>query len=177
MLVYKNSVQTLILNPGYILSIVGSATCTASIDRFVERKFTDNTPVTDNQSIIFGEYIVDQEFQISVTDGSLDYQIKPVSATLIDAVTIGQSTYLITAVDYTIIADDDFVEVTAHGVTITLPTAVDRQSKNYTIINSSDGEITLAADGSQTIQDELHQLIPSESSITVISNGSNWRII
>lgn len=81
-----------------------------------------------------------------------------------------------TAIDYTIVANDNIVIVTAFNKTITLPTAVGITGKTYTIDNNSTGNIFLTGTGGQTIQSVATQSIPSQSSIVVYSTGSNWRI-
>jgi hypothetical protein len=83
---------------------------------------------------------------------------------------------LVTAADYTIVAGDQIIEVTAYGKTITLPTAVGRSGKTYTIDNASAGTVTVATTSSQTIQGALTQALPSDSAMSVYSTGANWRI-
>ena len=84
------------------------------------------------------------------------------------------TTYVIKDSDYTIVDDDKYVEVTTAGVTVTLPSVLGREGQEYSIDNSSIGDITLATTSSQLIQGELTQIIPSQSAISVVSNGTSW---
>jgi len=84
--------------------------------------------------------------------------------------------YLSVAVNTVLTTNNNFVEVTASGKVITLPTAVNIQGKSFNIDNSSTGNITVNTTSSQTIQGSLTQTVPSQSSMSVISNGTNWRI-
>lgn len=86
------------------------------------------------------------------------------------------SSYTSVSASYSITVNDKYVEVTTSGNTLTLPTAVGVAGKEYSIDNSSSGNNTLATTSSQTIQGSLTQTIPSQSAITVVSNGTNWRV-
>lgn len=82
------------------------------------------------------------------------------------------STYAITSTDYCI-------DCTSGTFTVTLPTAVGRTGKPYSVINSGSGTITLATTSSQTIGN-----ISPTTTITinpgevynVISDGANWKL-
>lgn len=86
-------------------------------------------------------------------------------------------TYVSVSTNYAVLAQDYFIEVTAYEKTITLPTAVGRTGKIYNIDNSSSGQITVVTTSSQTIENQLTQTLTSQTSMQVVSNGSNWRII
>jgi len=88
-----------------------------------------------------------------------------------------ESSFAIKSTNYNLTADDDFVEVNASSTTQTLPTAAGSLAKVYNIINSSDGIVTVNTTSSQTINGSLTQIIPAGSTLTVVSNGSNWKII
>ncbi|MFW6219679.1 MAG: hypothetical protein ACOCZ5_00030 [bacterium] len=79
--------------------------------------------------------------------------------------------------DYTVEMDDEVISVTESGVIISLITANGNLSKRYVIDNASIGDITIEAFGSETINNLNEQKIPSNNSVTIISNGYNWRII
>lgn len=79
--------------------------------------------------------------------------------------------------DYTVLITDRIIKVTAAAKTITLPTAVGNTGREYIINNASSGDITVATTSSQTITDELTQILPSKSSMTVYSDGANYQII
>lgn len=85
--------------------------------------------------------------------------------------------YVSTAVNITASTSGNIIEVTAAGVTITLPTAsAIVVGYEYKIDNSSAGNITVVGQGGETIQGLASQTIPSNSCINVYSNGTNWRI-
>jgi hypothetical protein len=80
---------------------------------------------------------------------------------------------------YTALMTDDVILVS--GVTtITLPTAVGCSGKTFAIknINTTTSTVTVDTNASETIDGALTwtSQMPNES-ITIISNGSNWRII
>lgn len=79
--------------------------------------------------------------------------------------------------NYTLTADDSSIECTTNSFTITLPTAVGIDGKIYTIKNTGTGVITIDANGTETIDDELTQTITQWDGITLQSNGINWIII
>jgi len=68
----------------------------------------------------------------------------------------------------------------ASTITRTLPTAVGRQNKVFTIkkVDSGSGQVTIATTSGQTIDGQTTwTLINQYQFITVISNGANWDII
>ena|SRR3990167_1854493 len=78
---------------------------------------------------------------------------------------------------YTVTALDCVVNCTSGTFTINLPTAVGISGKVYTIKNSGAGIITVDANGSETIDGNLTQIIIATSSMTILSDGANWIII
>lgn len=81
-----------------------------------------------------------------------------------------------TATNYTIVTNDNIVQVTAFNKTITLPTAVGIDGKTYSIVNLSTGDIFVVGTSSQTILGETRQTVPSKSTMVVYSDGANWGI-
>ena len=69
------------------------------------------------------------------------------------------------------------VEVTAGSGTITLPTAVGIQGRQFTIKNSGSGTVTVATTSAQTIDGSTTQTRTQYQSYTVVSNGANWIVI
>jgi hypothetical protein len=98
----------------------------------------------------------------------------------------GQITRIIEAYsqNYRIINDsenllgtDHFIEMNTPFKTATAPTAVGVKGKEYSIDNSSIGDIYVTTEVSgQTINNEKTQIVPIDSSITIVSNDANWRI-
>jgi hypothetical protein len=76
--------------------------------------------------------------------------------------------------DYDVLLTDRIVKMTVAGKTATLPTAVGYSGREYIIDNASAGNVYVT--GTQTIQGEATQTIPSDSAIAVYSDGAVWRI-
>ena len=76
--------------------------------------------------------------------------------------------------NYTITESDYLVNVTSGSPTITLPTAVGIQGREYCIKNSGTGSVTLDGDGSETIDGTATKIFSQYTSITVVSDGANW---
>jgi hypothetical protein len=79
--------------------------------------------------------------------------------------------YISVSDDYTTVAGDRFVEMTAAGKTVTLITA--STVTEQIIMNSSSGLLTVAS--SQLISSETSQLLRPDETLSVIFNGSTWR--
>jgi hypothetical protein len=84
--------------------------------------------------------------------------------------------------DYTVTISDSIIigDATTGDFTITLPTAVGIAGRQYTIkkIDGSSNTITIDAYDNETIDGELTQILLNEDdTITIVSDGSNWRII
>ena len=83
--------------------------------------------------------------------------------------------------DYTLTASDDLVKGDASGgaITLTLPTAVGNSGKEFFIkkIDSTGNSVTVAGDGSETIDGSATQVITAQwTTLTIISDGANWLI-
>lgn len=103
--------------------------------------------------------------------------IKATLKSYFDSVYAAGGAYTTTAINYQMLSTDQFVEVTASGKTITLPTAVGAARQTHTITNSSTGDITINTTASETINGVLTGSLASQDAITVVSNGVGWRII
>lgn len=79
--------------------------------------------------------------------------------------------------NYTTLATDQIIEVTASPVTITLLTAIGNTGRKQVIDNAAGGDILCNTTAAQTIDGSLVQTIPPNNSMTVYSDGANWRII
>lgn len=78
----------------------------------------------------------------------------------------------------TLDATDHVVNCTANTFTVTLPTAVSATGRTYRIKNSGTGTITIACNGSQTIDGATTKSLATQySSISVVSNGANWIVV
>jgi hypothetical protein len=91
-----------------------------------------------------------------------------------------RTAFATTAANLTLTNAHQVVEVTTSGVTITLPTAASISGRRYDIINASNGNITIATTSSQTIGNispATTATVATGNTITVVSNGSNWRVI
>ena len=88
------------------------------------------------------------------------------------------SSYITKTATYTITSDDYTINCTANTFTTTLPTAVGITGRIYNIKNSGTGTITIAANGTETIDGSLTAIIATQyNSITIQSTGTNWIII
>ena len=82
--------------------------------------------------------------------------------------------------NYTATTDDNTINCTASGITITLPSAVSLNGKEYTVINSSSADVSVSSTSSQLIGN-----FTTATTVTVASNtattfkagtSSNWHI-
>lgn len=79
---------------------------------------------------------------------------------------------------YGISATDYFIDCTANTFTVTLPTAASVAGKVYTIKNSGTGVITVATTSAQTIDGAASFILNVQyQSLSVISDGSNWKVM
>ncbi|MDB5165036.1 MAG: hypothetical protein JWL89_662 [Candidatus Saccharibacteria bacterium] len=74
-------------------------------------------------------------------------------------------------------AKTDFVYFVSGTTTITLPTAVGN-SNRYTIKNVGSNTVTIATTAAQTVDGSATATLPvPNSSVDIISDGSNWRVV
>lgn len=78
--------------------------------------------------------------------------------------------------NYTTLITDHIIECGA-AITVNLITAVGNYKKRYNIVNVSGGNVTVDANGSETINGSLTQVLASGDSLTIFSNGTNWIIL
>ena len=88
-----------------------------------------------------------------------------------------QSVTVVAASTYTVLPADRIVKVTTANAVITLPTSVGNTGREYNIVNASTSIITVKCFGSQTINTQLTQTLPSYSAMTVFADGSGFWII
>jgi hypothetical protein len=84
-----------------------------------------------------------------------------------------------TSTDFAAEANTDYYYFVSNAAitTQTLPTAVGN-TNNYTIKNIAGGTVTVAATSNQTIDGVATQSVSTlNQSLTIISDGTNWRII
>jgi hypothetical protein len=91
---------------------------------------------------------------------------------------LGGITYPLTGINasYSVGENDYLIDVTGNTITVTLPTAVGVNGKNYVIKNRGTGVVTVATTSSQTIDEASTKSLKNNDSIEVISDGSNWII-
>lgn len=78
---------------------------------------------------------------------------------------------------YTIDLNDYYVICSGNGYTVTLPTAVDNDWREYTIKYTGTGTITVDADGTETIDGSLTQVLSPKDAVKIVSDGTNWQIV
>jgi len=99
------------------------------------------------------------------------------SWTIIASVWSPQAANLTTATwNYTIVTGDNIIKCTWLGSTITLLTAAWIAGIEFKIDNDTLWDIFLTGTWWETIQWETTQTLPSQNSVTVYSDGTNWRI-
>jgi hypothetical protein len=87
-------------------------------------------------------------------------------------------TYITKGINYALTADDYMVESTAAGLTFTLPLADGKVGKSFILKNGSTGDLTVEGTFSETIDDGLTAVLSDQyESITVVSDGTGWRIV
>ena len=86
---------------------------------------------------------------------------------------------ILTAISGVTTLDDTYgvVKCTGTSYTVTLPTAVGVQGRQYTIKNSASGNITIATTSAQTIDGSSTAVIIPNTSLTVVSDNANWILI
>jgi hypothetical protein len=78
---------------------------------------------------------------------------------------------------YSVLASDYYIDATSGTFTITLPTAVGASGQTFVIKNSGTGVVTVATTGGQTIDGGSTAVLQVRYvSITVVSDGSNWKV-
>jgi hypothetical protein len=78
---------------------------------------------------------------------------------------------------YTVGVNDYLVDVTGNTVTVTLPTSVGIDGKNYVVKNSGSGVVTVSTTSGQTIDGSSSKTLKTNDSIEIVSDGSNWNIV
>ena len=81
----------------------------------------------------------------------------------------------LTAVSYTITADDSYIGATNKNIEITLPTGL--LGRVYYVKNQSSGNIKVQGTGGQTIDGAAVQTLGSNSGFMVVFDGSRWNIL
>lgn len=84
--------------------------------------------------------------------------------------------YRQTSSETTLNSSDSVLECTANTFDVMLPTAIGIKGRVFSVDNSGGGIITLKAVLGQTINDLSEVSVSDGSVVTVISNGSVWRI-
>lgn len=112
-----------------------------------------------------------------LSDGKVGIGITTPNSTLHVNGSVATAYRAITALR-TLDATDHTIDCTANSFTVTLPTAVNIAGREYEIKNSGTGTITLATTSSQTIDASASGAITllQWDSITVFSDGANWKI-
>jgi hypothetical protein len=93
-------------------------------------------------------------------------------------ISLGGITFPATGIttNYTVSVNDYLIDVTGNTITVTLPTSVGINGKNYVIKNSGSGVVTVVTTSGQTIDSVNTKSLKNNDSIEVISDGSNWII-
>lgn len=83
--------------------------------------------------------------------------------------------------NHTARADDHtiFANATSTNITVTLPTAANIMGRQYVIkrVDSAGTSVTIATDGSETIEGASSMILDSGRSVVIQSDNSNWWIV
>jgi hypothetical protein len=93
------------------------------------------------------------------------------------AILTGGYNVVTVSANYTVLATDNSIICQSGPFTVSLPTAIGITGRRYTITSDSDGYITVNPFGSQTINSQLQIILTKSDSMTIESDGSNWRIV
>jgi hypothetical protein len=78
----------------------------------------------------------------------------------------------------TTLTDTDYqLECTANTFNVSLPTAIGKEGRVYSVKNSGTGTITVVPSGSEKIDDETSQQIQEDENLVIVSNNANWCVI
>jgi len=165
-------------------------------ENLAETLYSDGTKIIECQSATVWAALTvpalcsyDNDLTNSIADkGELrwkDNKKMPADQISYDGVTVKETlddlwvsnSYKIISAAYTLLATDSNIEISENTFIITLPTAVDITGKKYTIINAGTGVVTLTPAGSEMINGDASFSLNQWDAITIISNGTNWRII
>lgn len=175
-------------NSSQFLNGQGNWTTPSGIaNAYIAQAFTAQTSVTVTHN--FGGYpavqVIDsngyQIHALNVQNTSINAFVVTFSESTTGTIiaTLGSpqlQTYLSSANNYTGLISDYFVEITASGKTFTLPTAVGNTGKQYEVVNTSAGALTVNTTSSQTISGALTYNLNAGSALRLFSNGANWLI-
>lgn len=128
------------------------------------QKFTSGTELTTPEAGVLETSGTQLKYSTSTTAASRGF------------VQLGR--YAATATSLSADANHSVIDVTATGQTITLPTAVGIQGRQYTIKLTASGTGTVDTTSSQTIDGSTtYSLSAQYKYVTVMSNDANWIII
>lgn len=100
------------------------------------------------------------------------------TAFVANAIASAAPNYTGVSANYSILATDGTINVTANSPTITLPTAIGVSGKIYRVKNSGTGTVTIATSLTQLIDGSSTKIINTQYSMFALqSNGANWMII
>lgn len=93
------------------------------------------------------------------------------------AVLSGEYNVVTVSANYTVLSTDNSIICQSGPFTVSLPTAAGISGRRYTITSDSDGYITVDPNGSETINSQSSVTLTKFDSMTIESDGTNWRIV
>ena len=81
----------------------------------------------------------------------------------------------LTAVNYTVTDQDEYIGATANGITITLPPGV--VGRWYYIKNQTTGTITVQGTGIDTIDGSVSKTLHTNAGIMLVFDNVRWNIL
>ena len=160
---------------------------TGQPNSYTKTTFTGQTSVTVEHN--FGTYplvqVLGADGEVIIPQSIINTSINSVTVTFFVSttgtllLTLGSpqpSAFKTTAISYSVAATDQIVQATAKLITLTLPTAAGCTGHVFVIDNISAGNVIIATTSSQTIQGSLTQVLGSNCSLSIFSDGSNYRL-
>jgi hypothetical protein len=143
----------------------------------------------DGSNNIFNNGQLNQNFRVATQGGANSLYVEGSSGKVGIGTNSPTSTFQVNgsmgttmvskSANYTATISDNTINCTTSGITITLPTAVGIDGREYTIINSTSGNVTVATTSSQTIGNfttATTYTLASDKSVTVKSDNANYKV-
>lgn len=159
--------------------IVGDGTVDVAADKVFSVSNTLTLDGTDSTTMTFPSTSATiartDDGQTFIGDQSIDGSLTVDGSVSVYGVT---AAYTEETATYSVVEDDYFIDCTSNTFTVTLPTAVGFAGKIYVIKNSGTGAITIDTTSAQTIDGADNVLLNVQyQSLTVISDGANWKVV
>ena len=135
----------------------------------------DDLVIEIDKTFYIGQPNVDGSFRFLESTGELTFEKRV--AGVWETYFVGAKPVLVESIAINTSAVYDRIYICTSAITVTLP--VPTAHEKLTIKNMSGGEVTLARNGTESIDGVASNLVMSSvnESLTLVSNGTNWFII